>query len=372
MFKIQNPLIRLIIFYTVFAAVVVIGTSFDYLYFKSSGVGEVGIITSAFFWCIAPLVMMLLLNGRRTDFRTLLLVGVFLRVIAYLMLAFMNPTKELLFTYNFLFGTGIFLIWVPFNTMYFGISHGKEAQLGTIYFSTVPLLSLILPLGAGLVAEKFGFQAVFLITAIVYAILGVVVFLLEKRKYVHNLTDCFKEINGFKTLILTEGIYGGGMVAILAVIPLMYFTKPVELAVYLSATTLLSVIASFVFSRLSDRAKKRKRYIGLFGIGFSFTTILGAFAITASLWYLFISARNFFATLFFPFTTAIIVDNKRDMLKSMVGREWILNVGRFFGVGIVLACTLFYNIFLSLGILGIVMLAYPLIIELKKRKIRVG
>lgn len=60
------------------------------------------------------------------------------------------------------------------------------------------------------------------------------------------------------------------------------------------------------------------------------------------------------------------------MLKSMVGREWILNVGRFFGAGIVLACTLFYNIFLSLGILGIVMLAYPLIIELKKRKIRVG
>jgi len=56
----------------------------------------------------------------------------------------------------------------------------------------------------------------------------------------------------------------------------------------------------------------------------------------------------------------------------MVGREWILNVGRFFGAGIVLACTLFYNIFLSLGILGIVMLAYPLIIELKKRKIRVG
>ncbi len=372
MFKIQNPLIRLIVFYTVFAAVVVIGTSFDYLYFKSSGIGEIDIITSVFFWCVAPLVMMLLLNRRRTDFRTLLLVGVFLRVIAYLMLAFMSPTKELLFTYNFLFGTGIFLIWVPFNIMYFGISQGKEAQLGTIYFSMGPLLSLVLPLGAGLIAEQFGFHAVFILTSIAYLILGTVVFLLDKTKYVHDLKECFKEIDGFKTLILTEGIYGGGMCATLAVIPLMYFTKPAELAVYLSATTLLSVIASFVSSRLSDKAKKRKKYISFFGSGLAITNVLGTLASTASLWYLFMSARNFFITLFLPFTTAIIVDNKRDMVKSMVGRECVLNVGRFLGAGIVLACTLFFNIFLSLGILGVVMLCYPLIIELKKRKIRVG
>jgi hypothetical protein len=59
------------------------------------------------------------------------------------------------------------------------------------------------------------------------------------------------------------------------------------------------------------------------------------------------------------------------MVKSMVGREWLLNVGRFFGLSIVLACTIYFNILLSMAVLGCVLALYPLVIELKKLHIRV-
>jgi MFS family permease len=225
----------------------------------------------------------------------------------------------------------------------------------------------VLPLISGAIAENFGFGTVFIINTILNLGIAATTLMIEKREQTYDLADCLRELKGFKTLILLEGIYGGGVNAAVSVIALFYFARPFELGTYLSITTIFSVIASMLVSRTSDRIRKRKKYIKVSSTVLGLITTIATFANTATAWYIVISIRNFFATLFLPFTTAIVMDNKRHVVKTMVGREMILNIGRIFGVMIVLFCILVLsNIYISLAFLGMLLLFYQAIIESKK------
>lgn len=367
----DSKLVKLLAVYALFNVAIVLVSTFDIFYFKSNGFTEADLVGGWFFWAIAPLIVIFILNNRSVDSRLLMFLGIITRAISALSLALLEPSSLLFAFYLFTIGLGSFLFWVPFNVMYFSTSKGHEAKMGSIYFSMASAFGLIIPLLSGFIISDFGFKELFMIDSLLYMAMAFSLFIFEKSKHVHNLKDCLNELKGFKTLIFIEGIYGGGLTAILMVVPLLYFSKPVELAVFLSATTIFSIIASLVASHLSDKNRKRKKYVSSFGTGLAVATFLGTFASTASLWYLAVSARNFFATLFWPFTTTILVDNKRHMVKSMVGREWLLNVGRFLGLVIVFVCTLYANILLSMAFLGLVIALYPLIIELKKMHIKV-
>ncbi len=368
----KRSLARLLLVYVSWTAANIFGSSLLYLYFKNAGLSEFELLSSFIFSFVATLGVVLILDKRKTDFRVLMVVALAFMAIAYLLLFFLNPTKELLLLYNVLLGSTFFLFWVPLNIFYFERTRRREAQLSAVYFSMSPFLGLIIPLASALVVENLGFNMLFLLTSAAYVATMVTMFLLEKRRMFYDLKTCHDEIKGFKTLILVEGVYGGGLVAATTLIALFYFTKPLELGAFLSITTIFSVIASFIIGELSDKARKRKKYIDLFGAGMGITTGVAFLASGPFLWYAAMSIRNFFAALFFPFTTAIIIDNKKDMEKSMVSREFILNLGRIIGVGIVLLCAVaFGNIYLSLVFLGLVILGYPLILELKKKHIAV-
>lgn len=369
--KAENSLGRLLATYIPFSAASGLGATLIYLHFKNGGVSDSDLVVSFFFYFLAPLLVILALNNRKISSRTLMWLGLAAGAAAYALVALLPPMPAVLFAYSFLIGTICFLFWVPFNVMYFGISHGRAASLGTIYFSVGSLLSLALPLIAASIAQDMGYGALFLASAALYIIPMVTALLLTERVHSHQLKACLGELIGFKTLVLFEGVYGGGIFAAMSVISLFYFTTPMEMGMFLSITTVFAVLASVVVSVLSDKSRRRMEYIKLFGPGLGLVTFLGALATNALAWYGAISARNFFATLFWPFTTAIIVDNRRDMEKSMVGREFMLDGGRIIGVGIVLLCSLFISIYASLFILGICIMAYPLVIELKKRHIKV-
>jgi MFS family permease len=229
-----------------------------------------------------------------------------------------------------------------------------------------PALSVVLPLVGSYFAQNFGYNIVFIATSMIYLSCALFVSKFGKHIMHYTLEGCKNELKGFKTLLSIEGIYGGGMTANLGLIPLIYFTKPEELGLFLSVSTVFSLVASLLISKVSDRNRKRKKYIGIFGSGLGLSTIIAMIATTAGGWYIFASIRNFFSALFWPFTTSILMDNKRHMEKSMVGREFVLNMGRILGMAIVVGCVIFATIHLSLLFLGAVLMAYPLVIELKK------
>ena len=367
----KNPLVRLLVVYTLWIAAAVFGTSFIYLYFKNAGVAEPDLITGFLFWYSSALLAIYILNKKKYDLRRLMLVGILTQLLSYASLIIFSPAKELLFLYSFLVGTTSFLFWVPFNIMYFELSKGREALLGTVYFSMGPFLALILPLTGAAVIEGIGFDGLFFITCVTYAVLLLVtLYLVKRREQRYDLKECLKEAKGFKTLVFIEGIYGGGTAAVVSVISLFYFKTPTQLGVFLSLTTIFSIIASIIISRISDKTRKRQRYLNIFGVNLGVVTALAIFVGNATGWYVITSLRNLFMNLFYPFTTAIIADNKRDMLRIMVGREWILNAGRVVGIFITLFCTIsLSNMPLSLGVLGAIILAYPVVIELKKKHI---
>ncbi len=370
----RGTLPQLLAAYMLWIAAGVLGGSFMYLFYLESGASLAELVLSFFFWAAAPVFVIHLLSGRKgLDMRTVLVSGVVLVVASYLLMALAAPTALILYAAQFLQGMCSFLFWVPFNVMYFEFSKDRAATHGSVYFAISPLFGVFLPLIGAVLASAYGFGLVFLLSALVYAlIIPFALLTLGKRRLSFRIKDCLAGLKGFKTLMFLEGIYGGGITAAIAVIPLLYFTNPKDLGVYLAVTTLFSVLASFVVSRLSDKSGKRKRYISLFGSGLGVSTAIASFAGTAFLWSAASSLRNFFSTLFYPFTTAIIMDNKQESLEGVfIGREWLLNTGRCLGIGLVFLCTALVEIHLSLAFLGLLMAAYPLVIGLKRRHIRV-
>jgi len=375
MFKAETSLKNLLIVYVLWIAISTFSGSLVYFYFKNAGIGEFDLIVSFFFSVISAILINLALSRTsKFDLRMLMSLGIFAYALSFVLLFLLPPARELLFVYSVIAGLNFFLFWTSFNMMYFELSENRAALLGFIYFSLVALFGIAIPVLSGFIAEDYGFGTLFLTSAILYVLLIFPVYiLLRERNYGYDIIDCLGETKGMKTLILVEGVYGGGMLAALAIIPLYYFHTPVEMGMYLSLTTIFSVIASAIVSHLSDKVRRRKLYIRIFGVGLGLASIASSFSITAVNWSIAVSFRNFFSTLFMPFTTAIIADNKQNISKVMIARELLLNSGRVFGIAVVLLCSLLASdIHFSLIFLGASIMLYPLIIELKRKHITVS
>jgi hypothetical protein len=250
-----------------------------------------------------------------------------------------------------------------------------EAVMSTWYFSMSSSLSLFLPLAAAVVIDSNGFGMLFILTALIYAILVLAVTkIIMPRKQSYDIDKCLNVLKGFKTIIFIEGVYSGGILVLLPVITLLYLKHADELGFFFSITTIFAIFASFIVSRLSDASRKRMKYTTMFGGALAVATALATFAKSSIGWYSATSLRNFVSTLFYPFTTAIIVQSKEryNFDAVMVGRELILNAGRFFGIFIVLLCAVVLNdIHFGLMAMGITILTYPIVLELKKMHIKV-
>lgn len=367
----RSALMCLIVAYILWNAASVLGGSFIYLYFWNAGLGATEIIGSFLFWAAAPIILIHALNRKALEMRALLLGGVVSQLISYSMLILLEPGLILLLAYSFLLGLTSFLFWVPFNTMFFSLSKDRAAWLGSIYFSLNPLLAVFLPLIGGLLAEAFGFGAVFMTTAIIFAsVLFAAFHLFQKKECSYDVSTCLASLKSFKTILVLEGAYGGGMLAGIAVVSLLYFQTPSALGAFIAGTTLFAILASFIVSSRSDKLKKRGTFIKLSGGSLGIVSMAASVSIGPIAWSALMSARNFFATLFYPFTTAILVDNGVQGEHGMIGREWLLNAGRIIGVSVPLLFSLIGDLQHSFIFLGLMILVYPFIVETKIRSVK--
>jgi hypothetical protein len=369
MLGISKGLFRLLVIYLLWNAASVVGGSFIYLYFKNAGAGTAELAGSFLFWAAAPILAIYAFNRRKAlGMKALLMLGVAAQAVAYLSMAVFPPSTALLCAFSFLVGLSCFLFWAPFNILYFEMARGNEASLSSLYFSVNPLFGILLPVTVGVIAQSQGFAPVFILALALYALLLPVAFvLMGARRFSYSLQPSVSALAGFRSLILIEGIYGGGIASAVAVISASYFAKPAELGIFISGTTLVSLAASFIISRLSDRSGDRKHYITVSGSALGIATTVAGLASTAIGWASAISIRNFVSALFYPFTTAIITERKGNLEGTMVAREWLLNCGRLAGIMVVVsAATVLSDIALSLPMLGLVILFYPLIISAKR------
>lgn len=338
------------------------------IYFKSAGIADHDILLSFLAWPLSAITTILFFNFVPAVSRNLLLLlGILSAAMSFFIIPLFPPSPLLLATSFFFYGFPVFLFWVPFNIRYFGFAGDSGAVSSAIYFSVGGLLSLLLAVIGGAVFEFLNPQAFFFSAALLHVFPALVLMRIKDEKYMHNIVGCLSESKGFRTLSFIDGTSTGVLVAG-TIISLFYFAdRPFFLSLFLAFVTFFSIVASFVISRLSDKTKKRKRYVLSFGVLFGFVTAAMGLAWDLVSWVGLSALRNFFSTLFFPFTTAIIIDNKRDLSKLMVGREVFLNLGRVFGIGAaVLSQVFFLDVRPSLILLGIVVLVYPLVLHLKK------
>ncbi len=341
------------------------------IYFKNAGIADSDILLSFLAWPLSAIATILFFNFAPALGRNLLLLaGIFSAALSFFIIPLFPPSPLLLAASFFFYGFSVFLFWVPFNIKYFGFAGDSGAVSSTVYFSVGGLLSLLLAVIGGAVFEFLNPQAFFFSAALLYVFPALILMKIKDEKYRHNISECVRGSKGFRTLGFIEGT-STGVLAAGTVISLFYFAdRPFFFSLFLAFVTFFSIVASFVVSSISDKMKKRKIYLLSFG-GLSgvWTAAMGLAWDLAS-WTGLSALRNFFFTLFSPFTTAIIVDNKRDLSKLMVGRELFLNLGRVFGIGAaVLSQVLFLDVRLSLVFLGIVALLYPLVLHLKKTSV---
>lgn len=372
--KPDNQLTRLLFIYVLWNATIVFATSLVYLYFKNAGVSDLNLLVSSLFWPAGALLSLLLMDRKpKIDARILMALGSFMFLAAFALLFLLPPTKELLFVYQFLTGAPCFFFCIPFNTLYFALAKKNAATLSTVYNSMGSLLGLLLPIASGFIAQEFGFNLMFAASAFVFLLPTAAVFMLNPSRFKYDLADSLIKTRGFKTLSFIEGVSTGGAATVVAVISLAYFREPLGLGRFLAATTLFSVVASLIVSRFSDKTRKRKTYIAVFSCLCAIATIAAAFGTNLVAWYGAVGVRNFFLALFIPFTTAILVDSRRNIGKIMVGREWVLNAGKLVGAAAVVSAYLvFPSLYLSLAVVGWLLLLYPVVIELKRKHISVG
>jgi hypothetical protein len=78
---------------------------------------------------------------------------------------------------------------------------------------------------------------------------------------------------------------------------------------------------------------------------------------------------NFFARIFFPLPLALVVDNSKSIVSSMVGREFIFNIGRFSGVLLGYMIAISFSLEAALLFEGLALLLYIPIFENRKKKL---
>jgi len=339
------------------------------LYFKLGGITDSEILLSYLCWPVGSIFALFVSSSFSK--KTMMLFGILFAALSFLVIPFFPNQFFTLALSFFLYGVAV-LFWVPFNIKYFSFSREYAATSSTVYFSLAGLLSIFLVVVGGLFFNNFGPQVFFLVAGLLYLLPAIFVFEIKDERFRQDIIDCFNQARGFRTLNFIEGTMTG-VVAAGTVISLLYLKTPVYLSIFIAFVSFFSIIASFVMSRLSDASRKRKFYITIFAAATGIFTSLMSLVGDLFGWAIISSLRNFFSNLFFPFTTAIILDNKQELAQVMTARELFLNLGRIFGIGIAALSQLaLSDVRLSFFFLGILIFAYPIIVNMKRKTISVN
>jgi MFS family permease len=338
------------------------------VYFFSLGMSMQEIYLANAFWFVSGLVVTPFLSGFSS--KKFMMIGIAIAALGALILYFF-PDKIAAYGFRLVIGLTHLFFWTPFNVLFYEYRKENHAQLGALYYSLGPILSLALPSIAGLIAGSISYQALYLASFALYAFcFAAAAFLLEDRKYSYNVIDSIRSINGLKSMMFLEGFSGMVIVSVtLEVMLLGFIDTPFEFGTFLSLATIFSVIAAAITAKLSDRAGQRRKFILPAAAAFALSAVLASQAPDIVTFFFAFGLINFFSRIFFPLPLALAVDNTKSLVDLMVGREMMLNAGRL--AGALFGYFLFVNFDIRAVLLvqGLALLLYIPVFENRKKKL---
>jgi MFS family permease len=361
---------RLLVVYVLWLASWMLAATLFEVYFFGLGMSPQEIYLANAFWFVASLIVMPFIRGFSS--RTFILAGIFVAASCTSILYFF-PEPASAYIFRFIIGLTHILFWTPFNVLFYEYHKENNAQLGAIYYSLGPILSLALPTLAGLIAgtSGLGYPVLYLLSLGLYAIAFIAGwFLIEDRKYAYNVLSSLRSISGMKSIIFLEGFAAMVIVSVtLEVMLLSFIDTPFEFGGFLSLVTVFSVIATAVTAKLSDKAQERRKFLLPSAAAFAICAIIASQAPDLLTFFLAFGLISFFSRIFFPLPFALLVDNSKSLVDVMVGRELVLNIGRLAGTLAGYAVFVMFDIRAALLFQGLILLLYIPVFENRKRKL---
>ncbi|MDO8554621.1 MAG: MFS transporter [Candidatus Micrarchaeota archaeon] len=368
--SLSSQFAKLNIMYVFWLAANILGGSLFEVYLFGLGMSITEIISTGLVWFMGSLLLAPLF--RKVPAKKFMLIGIALGFLSILVLYAM-PTANAGYLFRFLLGLTHFFFWVPFNALFYEFKKENNALMGAMYYSVGSSLNIILPGISGLIAAIMGYGNLFILAMIAYAATFLIAtkYIQNDKVFYYNLADCLKSLSGLKTLIFLEGFAPAVIVTILLdLMILKYLDQPAEFGAFISLATIFAIIASLITAKISDLHKRRREFIILSSIAFGLASIFTSFSKEIGTFLLGFAMINFFKTVFFPLPMALVVDNSKNIFHSMLGREWLLNLGRICGIASVFLLTLKYGTSEALLFCGTILaIVYPIIFELKKSKL---
>jgi len=277
---------------------------------------------------VVAIISIFILSKIKMELKPTILLGVLLSALSVAVLIDIHSSYQLYIS-AILTGLNVIFFWIPYNMMYFKYSSEKKRGLNSgMYFLITPIVSIILQPFAGLVAEKFGFETVFLIGIFLYVIPIFITRFLPNFEFDLNIK---KELvnTGFNWPNLFQGFILRISYSLIPLFTLFFITTPKDFGNFFGYLAILATVASLINAYFSDKMKSRKIFFYIFTIFAVISFLPLAFIDNVHGWIIFTGISSLCIYLANPFWFAFSFDYYKNINveKTIVLREIFLDLG---------------------------------------------
>ena len=238
---------------------------------------------------------------------------------------------------NFLSGLTIVLFWVPYNIVHYSATpKHKTGFSSALLFSGVSLIGLIAPLTAGFLAS-LNYSFVFFLSAIFFLIPMLLTRHQPNLVVKHNIKDSLKLIKSTRIFYFFQSMWEILLFSVIPVFSLYFIKTPAGYGLYMAYLSLMSILANLLLGQISDKLQKRSLFLYPVTLLLGITTLFFPVAIKSLVgWIIVTGIVQFLAPIFWNLMTSMVADNHQNIEQAFISREFVLSLGRFISVCVIL------------------------------------
>jgi hypothetical protein len=226
-------------------------------------------------------------------------------------------------------GLNLLFFWIPYNIMHFKFSKENSRGFNSgMYFLIFPIIGITLQPLAGIVADKFGFEILFLIGVSGYIIPLILLKFLPSFDYEINVKKYIVE-HHFNWSTFFQGMISRINYSLIPIFTLFFIKNPRQFGSFFGYLAIMTAIASVINGHISDKFKNRKIFFYLFSSLAVMSLLPLAFINNIYYWGIFAGIGSLCVSLSDPFWLAFNLDYYKNagVEKTIVLREVFLNMG---------------------------------------------
>lgn len=236
-------------------------------------------------------------------------------------------------------GCMLVFFWVPYEITYFR-ERTRNGISSAWYFGVMSVAGVIAPILAGVIADRFGYRALFLLAAIIMLVPLVLARRLPDEPIRETLGASLRSLKKIRPLLVFDGFLLSTSMCLTGLSLLTLTKTATAFGTVSGLATLAATIVSFTAAQLSDRHGNRSSWI-------TWTSVASAALILAlgwqtSFWWfsLVLVAYTCVRTLAQPIINALPMDLHPDHTKLYIGRQFLISAGRVVGFALTWACAM--------------------------------